>query len=234
MAPSLPPFVTTPVPPGRILFPGNPWPNGHKIAKFRWTGRIEPTTGLIFDLHLESADYEAEDKQNDNEADEDESLPNWRSKGVWGNYHSCTLSSTLWDHMGFPASSADPPFDFDTLDGHEFTIDPLPVRDDEALAFGIYLQGHDTAADHRIRFRRMKGKNRWSVNWQGRIALTYRGDDRFVHQFKARVEKAAFEGIVLPPKTTKARAETLLARFVARPDQFTLEKADGELWFKLL
>jgi hypothetical protein len=217
--------------PNRIIFPGNPWPNGHAIIDFRWSARIVPASGLWFDLRLESADYNAEAPGRVFEGGVASS--NWMSKGVWNNYHSCTLSSTDWDNAGFKLTRGKTPFDLDSLNGEEFIVDSLPIRREDTRAFGIYLQGHDTSADHRISFKRLEGKNQWAVAWQGRIALTYLGDDRFIYQFKALVSKTAFDGIEVPPKTTKEEAVSLLSRFVAKPDKFTLEHIDEQICFKL-
>lgn len=41
---------------GRIFFPGNPWPEGHRIKEFAWSGRLDAKTGLWFDLHVRGAD----------------------------------------------------------------------------------------------------------------------------------------------------------------------------------
>jgi hypothetical protein len=222
----------SPALPDRILFPGSPWPKGHSIVKFRWSARIEPSSGLWFDLHLKSEDYDADDKDGE-EVEEPDSLPNWKSRIVWNNYHRCILSSTMWDNRGFKVIPDMIPFDFDSLDGRNFRVDPLPIDEEDKPAFGIYLQGHDSTADHRISFKKLEGKNNWSVAWQGRVALTYLGDDRFINHFKALVMKTSFDGIELPLKTTKEEAELLLRRFVAKPDQFKLENVGEQLCFKL-
>jgi hypothetical protein len=223
--PNMPENVThsqdTPALPDRIIFPGNPWPNGHAIINFRWSARIEPSSGLWFDLCLESANYNADDPVKD--VEEISSPSNWTSRIVWRNYRNCILSSTDWNNVGFKVTRDQTLFDFDSLNRQEFRVDPLPVREEDTPAFGIYLQGHDSAADHRISFKKLEDKNNWSIAWQGRVALTYLGDDRFINHFKALVTKTSFDGINLPLKTTKEEAESLLRRFVAKPDQFKLE-----------
>src|SRR5262245_60127702 len=90
-APAMSASTPSGVSPGRIVFLGSPWPNGHAIARFRWTGWIVPDSGLWFDLHLESADYDAKDPEGTEEPEEDDSLGNWESKIVWNNYGSCIL-----------------------------------------------------------------------------------------------------------------------------------------------
>ncbi|GKU76386.1 hypothetical protein [Paenibacillus sp. L3-i20] len=38
----------------RIYFKDNPWPNGHAIKEFERQSRLEPDSGIWFDLHLRS------------------------------------------------------------------------------------------------------------------------------------------------------------------------------------
>ena len=49
----------------RIFFKDNPFPLGHKIEKFVWSGRLDSERGLLFDFHLQTVDYNAEDKSDD-------------------------------------------------------------------------------------------------------------------------------------------------------------------------
>ena len=77
---------------GRIYFPGNPWPKGHAITQFQWSARVDRSSGIWFDLHLETDYYYADDR----EEIEDRAKSDWASRIVWCNYHSCTLSSVNW------------------------------------------------------------------------------------------------------------------------------------------
>ncbi len=43
---------------GRIWFPGNPWPDGHRIEEFAWTGRLDDAGRLWFDLTLRTGPYD--------------------------------------------------------------------------------------------------------------------------------------------------------------------------------
>ncbi|WP_430781416.1 hypothetical protein [Actinoplanes sp. G11-F43] len=58
---------------GRIWFPGNPWPDGHRIEEFAWTGRIDDAGRLWFDLTLRTGPYDeagvAEDRDPDDRSD---------------------------------------------------------------------------------------------------------------------------------------------------------------------
>jgi hypothetical protein len=176
----------------RIVFAGNPWPEGHPIAKFDWTARIQGED-LWFDLHLVSADYYAEREIEDRE-DADDEASDWTSPIVWGNYHYCTLSSTYWGGSPVGGIRVGPLAEFSlaALDGAEFAIDPfegdgeLPESDADP-AFGLYLLGHDSAVDHRIRFVRRGDSDRYDLLWSGRIALSYAGDYVPRYRFQARI-----------------------------------------------
>lgn len=51
----------------------------------------------------------------------------------------------------------------------------------------MYLLGHDTVADHLIRFRRVAGTDRFDIDWSGKIALTYGGCWDFDHAFRVKL-----------------------------------------------
>lgn len=145
---------------GRIWFPGNPWPDGHRVAKFRWTGWLLPEDGAGFDFSLKTAAYDEDDRAR--------------------------------------------------LDGDDY-------------AFHVYLLGHDSVADHRIRFPVRHGPSRFDVEWTGRVALTYVGDDEFRYEFRAQVSAADFTGFALPRDLDDDDARTLLARCVRDADAFRLD-----------
>jgi hypothetical protein len=169
----------------RIVFSGNPWPEGHPIEEFAWTARIE-NGDLWFDLHLRSADYDSEREIADEE-DEDEKDSDWEAPIVWNNYHRCTLSSTFWgEGGGFRVCRADS-FSLAWLDGKVFTIDPTEgeIEDDDELSFHIYLLGHDSVANHRIEFRRIGDSGVFDIVWTGDIALSYTGNYTLEHRFEA-------------------------------------------------
>ncbi|MCH6483270.1 hypothetical protein MMG85_06780 [Pseudoxanthomonas sp. LH2527] len=179
---------------GRIHFPGNPWPEGHALAEFAWTARV--IEGVVWcDLHLRSANYQAE--RAIEEAEDEDHESSWEAPGVWGNYHRCTLSSTHWDSdRGFPFCSVGD-FTPDWLDGRTFEVDTITTGTLEGieldnLAFHLYLLGHDSVANHRITFRRIGESDRFDIAWSGDIALTYAGDDHLAHRFEARITAVPF------------------------------------------
>jgi hypothetical protein len=200
---------------GRISFRGNPWPKGHRIAQIRWSGRLEED-GLYFDLHLKSADYYEEDDRDDDEEDDD-----WRSRAVWGNYHACTLSSTYWpgEAKGLLVGTAKRPLRFATLASRRLRAEPLPVDLEERTpAFCVYLLGHDSVADHRLRFEPV-ARGVFSLTWRARIALTYIGHTDFAHELVARVPRVAFGGVAGPKGMSTREAAEMLARF-AEPKEY--------------
>jgi hypothetical protein len=166
----------------RIFFPGNPWPEGHPVKVFVWSARVVAGT-LRFDFHLESADYYAEREIDDQDNDDPSS---WKSAGVWGNYHSCTLSSTEWHEGGFPVAEASG-YTLERLDGLEVRVDDPPPDDFDAHAFRVYLLGHDAVGHHRIRFTRIPGTRRFDIVWTGRAALVYEGDEAYRYEFRAEL-----------------------------------------------
>lgn len=171
---------------GRIFFAGNPWPEGHPIKHFRWSAERRGEQ-IWFGFHLETADYDAEREIDDDGSAE---LPSdWDHPGVWGNYHSCIVSSDYWHRGGFSACDA-ADFCAEYLDGRSYHIDSLPADlcdGREKLAFHIYLLGHDSVADHRIQFSRVGATNAFDITWQGRIALSYVGDDEPKYSFRAEL-----------------------------------------------
>lgn len=206
---------------GRIRFPGNPWPKGHAITNFQWSGRIERGTGIWFDLHLETAKYYADDPKShanycDDDEDDDDSTDDWTSKTVWCNYHSCTISSTKWvgNGTGFLAGTKNAPLDFGKLGKKVFAFDDNPEDLSPPRPFGIYLTGHDSVSGHHIRFKPEKSKSTFSVEWSGKITLSYGGSDEFKYSFKASLSNIRFEGIELPHNVSKFEAMVLAEPFL--------------------
>lgn len=169
----------------RIWFPGNPWPEGHPLKEFAWTAEVRKGVVWFF-LHLKTADYYSERDIEDEDKDFDSS---WEAPIVWGNYHSCTISSTDWHDGGFPVCPLSE-YSIESLDGYEAIVDPLPINPDgdwDDLAFHTYLLGHDSVAGHKIRFSRRIGTNEFDIHWEGKIALVYAGDYEYRYDFKALI-----------------------------------------------
>ncbi|MEU7633077.1 hypothetical protein AB0C34_24390 [Nocardia sp. NPDC049220] len=219
-------------PSGRIVFPGNPWPDGHAIEEFAWTGRIDPAGRLWFDLHLRSADYNTE-RMPEDDADEHEDKDDWSSPIVWHNYHCCTLSSTYWgedDGTGLRAAEPGRAFLLTANQPQRLMADPLPLAqfdDVESLAFNIYLLGHDSVADQEVSFtRRADGTH--DIDWQGRIALTYVSRYEFEYGFRARISGATLDFIRFPAHFSVEQARRRLAAVLDAPEEFELGLVDGQ------
>lgn len=205
----------------KIYFIDNPYPNGHKIESFIWSGRIDENGFIWFDFHLKTENYYANDDENGEEEEED--LPDWSSKIVWENYHACTLSSNYWgEHRGIRINKPDEKLDFDEVIKNDFFSNDLPSEqhfDDDDLAFNIYLLGHDSCADHHIRFSK-KDNHLYDITWTGKIALSYSGDDEFSHEFKAQIFNAEFDGFHYPKDWTVEKATEMFKAQLAHFEDY--------------
>ena len=76
-----------------------------------------------------------------------------------------------------------------------FQVDPIEDYDWDYPAFTIYLLGHDAVAGHDIRMTPSDTQGLYDIDWRGRIALAYVGEDQFNYSFRARIEA------VQPPYT---------------------------------
>jgi len=167
----------------RITFSGNPWPEGHPVLEFEWLAS-ERDGRVWFDLHLKTADYDSEREIPDDE--DAEYASDWEAPNVWNNFHACTLSSNYWHDGGFAVGNIGE-VSLELLDGMEIRVDSPPPEDTEQNAFYVYLLGHDAAADHRIKFSRIQGTDRFNIRWNGKLALVYVGDYEYKHEFEAEI-----------------------------------------------
>lgn len=216
----------------RIWFLDSPWPDGHSIQDFHWSGRLNEDGSLWFDLHLETVGYDSEREPACNQDDD------WHSPSLWCNFHNCTLSSTYWAEegsLGLPVGSPASPFKWESLDGLELSADPAKVGDAVDLeappAFRIYLLGHDAVANHRVRFQREKTVGAFTLKWTGLIALAYAGDDEFKYKFRASIPNVRFEGFKAPVGMPKHRAEALLAGACLNEAKFSPQESEAGLVF---
>lgn len=215
---------------GRIVFPGNPWKKGHAINAFEWTGRVERGTGIWFDLHLSSAAYDAEDKQERDEDEDEDEGGSWNSKSVWANYGSCTLSSTYWsgECCGFLAATYDDKLDLKKLSSKTFSFDEKPSDlHARPRPFNIYLLGHDAVSAHEIKFKREPKKTSYSVAWSGKIAMFYVGSSEFEFEFQAKVKGVSFGGI----KVNNDEEENFLNYLLRDSSQFRKKKTKAGVFY---
>ena len=191
--------------PNRIYFLGNPYPKGHTLEQFKWNGRINEDESIWFDFHLKTDDYYAEDRSED---DDEEYKGDWHSKGVWGNFHQCTMSSTHWGDYGIQINKTSQKTVFNDFIKEDLLADTFPLDNDfdyDEIAFGIYLLGHDTCANHRIKIT-PKAQNKYDIEWTGKIALTYSGADEFRHDFELLLHDTEFDGFYYPESWSHEKA----------------------------
>jgi hypothetical protein len=213
----------------RIWFPGNPWPDGHRIRAFAWGGLLDPEAGLRFAIELTSEDYDADDPPGlDDDGDDDRPETDFESRSVWQNYHRCVIRPA----PGFVVGTPEEPLDFDSLADRTFRVDRLEdvagLEDPDDVAFHLYLLGHDSVADHRVRFTTGDSPSAFGLEWDGRIALTYVGEEEFGYRFRARVGRAVFQGFQVPDRLDDEAADRLFAACVRDPARFRLTREGGE------
>ena len=209
---------------GRIFFPGNPWPAGHALKTAKWTAELG-ADGLRFHFDLESKNYYAEDDREDDELDND-----WKARIAWGNYHRCRLSSTFWGHQGILVTKPGKPLDLEKLEGKTLRADRVVNKrlpetyEREELAFGLYLLGHDTACDHRIRFAKRRGPSTYDIEWRGRIALTYIGQTEPKYSFRVVLPRLSLSGIDFDKDLGTKAAKTLLPDVLTGSARYQLSR----------
>ncbi len=209
--------------PGRIWFIDNPWPGGHAVENFVWSGRLDADGTLWFDLHLETVSYEAE-AEAAVDLDDD-----WHSAVVWQNYHSCTLSSTNWADegtKGLAVGGESSPLKWVQMDGASFAADEAKLGDsvdvDVEPAFLIYLTGHDATAGHQVIFKKGASAGTFDIEWTGKIALAYAGDNELKHTFKAQLAGIEFQGFVVNDELSDEEAKEKFAIACAEAGLFKL------------
>lgn len=207
------------------MFPGNPWPNGHAVTESEFSAVVREDGTLRGHLHLETEDYYANDPDpfnyDDEDLDENDEDVDWKSRIVWNNYHSCSLSSLKWGHDGFPLVTPGQLFDIAALTGCVLDVDPLPFDFDTEPSFGMYAQSGTTTAGHRIHFSSSREtKNSlyyFNIDWTGAMSNL---DCEFRHTFYVRVLNIPFVGIITPFGLTHAQAVRLLQSRVADSHQY--------------
>lgn len=197
----------------RIYFAGSPFAKGHSVKEFVWSGGIDEDLELWFDLHLETEDYSTDYPELMATDDGGPSASDWQSKMVWGNYHSCTLSSTAWGNEGFKAIDREQVFSFSEISKQAYTVNSLPMPEPwqpDDLAFHIYLLGHDSCAGHHIQFSK-NPDNSFNIEWRGKIALSYVGSYDFEYDFFALLNNVFFDGFHYPKEWTREQAQQVFA-----------------------
>lgn len=212
----------------RIFFKDNPYPLGHAIKAFVWSGHLDKNGQLWFDLHLKTDNYYAEDPKHA-EIWDDEQAQNkddWHSKIVWGNYHSCTMSSTNWGSSGILIDAKLGKLNFSHWPATRLIADTMPPDNImpadlewDDLALNIYLLGHDACANHKIDIVQT-GYNHFKINWVGKIALAYAGEDEFKYDFSANLRGVKFDGFDYLQTLTQTQAKEYFSMYINNIDDF--------------
>jgi hypothetical protein len=130
-----------------------------------------------------------------------------------------------------PAATPGSPFRLYDARPQRLTADPLPIEDlDAPPAFHVYLLGHDSVADHDIVFTKQETGGH-TIDWTGRIALTYAGQEEFAYRFRAHIEDVVLSHVAAPEAMPDAEAHARLARVTDVPQWFDLTEADGRRSF---
>ena len=210
----------------RIDFKNNPYPNGHKIIEFVWSGHLDETGQIWFDFHLKTEDYYVDDPMSEAEPTEEElDAKDWDSKIVWGNYHACTMSSTFWGSNGILIDTSKAKLNFVNWPNTRLTADTLPPdlimpanKEWDDMALNIYLLGHDACANHQIDIAQNGAL--FDIAWTGKIALAYAGEDEFKYDFSANINDVKFAGFDYPQTFSHALAREHFAKIIANLDDF--------------
>lgn len=168
----------------RIVFPGNPWPDGHAVRHFAWRARRHGGR-LRFLFELNTAEYDADAPGTPGEEE-------WTAPLAWRKHGRCTISADRWHAGGFEVDEAIAATAA-AVDGRVFLVDDPPPADRASDAFQIHLLGRDACARHRIAFHRIAETDRCFIDWRGRIALAHAGDDTYRHRFVAMIHGARLE-----------------------------------------
>ncbi|MER7280154.1 hypothetical protein ABT369_37525 [Dactylosporangium sp. NPDC000244] len=103
----------------------------------------------------------------------------------------------------------------------------MPIEDlDAPPAFHVYLLGHDSVADHAVTFTG-DGSGRHRIDWTGRVALTYSGDEEFRYEFRAEIHEAALAHIALPDGMSGEEGRRHLAHLLDVSERLTESTVDG-------
>ncbi|MBW8684483.1 hypothetical protein [Chitinophaga rhizophila] len=194
---------------GTINLYESAFPDGHALAEFAWGGRLDNDGQIYFDFHLKTIDIHIDVEEEDIQYPE-----GWKPTIVFGG--ECILSSSYYGTPGILVDTGNDLLRFNALP-ERLSADPLPFSEEE-FAFHIYLQGHDSCADHHLRF--LKTSQGLDLEWTGKIELTYYGGNGFVHDFKVLAHNIQFDGFYYPVDWTKEAAAEMFKAKVAGIDQF--------------
>jgi len=191
----------------RIWFKNNPWPDGHAIEDVKFYGVLKADCILLY-LSIKSEQYytkegfeTAHEKAlaHDDDCYESGITDDWQLYGGWLNYHACHIQPNNYVVLG----DTETPFAMSKLSGLTLNLDDPPPRDKnwggisfDDLSFHCYVLGHDAVGHHNISFKLAQegAPNHYDVDWVGKVALAYMGDDEFKYDFKIKLRNVPFMG----------------------------------------
>lgn len=96
------------------------------------------------------------------------------------------------------------------------------------MTFGIYLTGHDAVADLHLGFSEGDGGT-YTIEFSGRIALIYSGDEHFRHAFKLKANIPDLEKISFVQKDrSDEEVREAFAKVVGDADAWEMTERKGE------
>lgn len=226
---------------GRVVFEGNPWPNGHAlVSEFVDFGISISDAGLALHAGLKTVHYDADDV--DGGGDGGGQGGDWNSKGVWCNYGKC--------HLELDEAPLEPCDLGAFLGGAPLRADP-----ENTLAadreYDFYLLGHDYIRDHVFAVKSVYEHEPLAstpgappersivvdVEWTAAIELEDAEEEKTEHRMVATLERVPFRGVqVQLPSVVQgdaARRETALAlaqKFMLNAQQLDVHVVDSGCW----
>ena len=190
----------------RIWLKDNPWPEGHGLKDVRFYGVLSEE-GVFLHLEIASEDYYAKegyDKCSDIAEKHDEALEeqgeedDWKYYSGWLNFNACHIRPNIYPILGNEQN----PFSMKELSDLELIMDDPPPKEDswggidfDNLAFHCYVLGHDAVGHHHIKIISAgEIPLRYDIDWEGKIALAYEGDNEFRYSFKVQLRNIPFDG----------------------------------------
>ena len=215
----------------KIYFSNSPFINGHKVRDFVWSARLDQNFELWMDLHLETDNYDEEEEYKDDLDEIDDISEENAEKQLWINYDHCIISSTYWHNKGIKIANVEQ-LDFIDLNKKTYEIDQLPVdlEKPEDLAFGIYMLGNDTVAQHEITFLDTDDFGIFDIKWKGKVANTYLGENEFDYDFYVYMKNIKFNGIKIDQSLERDKVIEFFQSKMSQFEDFELiETEDLEL-----
>lgn len=189
----------------RIWLKDNPWPEGHSVKEIQFYGILKEN-GVYLHLEIKSENYYAKEgykaiqapaRKHDEMLDARGIKDNWRFYASWLNYHACHI----YPNNDLLLGNENNPFSINKFSNLELSADNPPPEekqwgglDFDNMFFHCYILGHDAVGHHHIHITSATDSLTYHIDWKGKIALTYGGDEAFKHSFEVQLRDLSFEG----------------------------------------